>query len=243
MQAYLTLIGDKIKVSGDFGPGTKNDVMKFQGQESIRESGIVGPVTKRKLEDLVMSQYGSSSIPSDNSVSAQAASASGGSGGSGLGTVTSGFHKARLVDGLAIPAPGTPEVIQQIIWAANDIAFKPYVYGGGHNYYEASYGNVALDSGYDCSGSVSFALHGGGLLAEPDDSTGFEDYGRRGGSKWITIYTNAEHAYMDVAGLRFDTVAASYPDGAGIAGDRWSTKTRDVNDGVGQLMVRHPVGW
>ena len=90
-------------------------------------------------------------------------------------------------------------VVARVIAAANEIATRPYVYGGGHGSFESE--------GYDCSGSVSYALHGGGLLSSPEDSTGLESYGEPGPGKYITIYANAEHAYMVIDGRRFDTVA------------------------------------
>ncbi len=86
-----------------------------------------------------------------------------------------------------------------MIAAADEIATRPYVYGGGHGSFESA--------GYDCSGSVSYALHGGGLLSSPEDSTGLESYGEPGPGKYITIYANAEHACMTIDGRRFDTVA------------------------------------
>ena len=86
-----------------------------------------------------------------------------------------------------------------MIDAANHIAkHKPYCYGGGH-------GSWQVDSGYDCSGSVSYALHGGRLLRRPLDSSGFMRWGHGGKGKWITVYANPGHAFMVVAGLRFDT--------------------------------------
>ena len=94
-----------------------------------------------------------------------------------------------------------------MIAAADEIATRPYVWGGGHGSFE-SYG-------YDCSGSVSYALHGGGLLSSPEDSTGLESYGEPGPGKYITIYANAEHAYMVIDGKRFDTVALAED------GSRW----------------------
>ena len=86
-----------------------------------------------------------------------------------------------------------------MIAAGDEIATRPYVWGGGHGSFQSS--------GYDCSGSVSYALHGGGLLSSPEDSTGLESYGEPGPGRHITIYANAEHAFMVVDGKRFDTVA------------------------------------
>ena len=87
-----------------------------------------------------------------------------------------------------------------VIAAGNQITNTPYVYGGGHGSFEST--------GYDCSGSVSFALHGGGLLSSPLDSTGFMTWGEPGPGQWITVYSNPGHAYMEMAGIRFDTSGA-----------------------------------
>ena len=113
--------------------------------------------------------------------------------------------------------------------SANRIAFTPYVFGGGHGSFTSS--------GYDCSGSVSFALHGAGLLATPLDSSQFESYGQPGPGKWITIYTDPGHVFMDVAGIWFDTAAQSASNG----NDRWSMTRISPKGGDG--VVRHPAGW
>ena len=115
-------------------------------------------------------------------------------------------------------------VVQRVIAAGNRIATKPYRYGGGH----ASF----RDSGYDCSGSVSYALRGGGLLKTPRDSTGFMSYGRPGPGRHITIYANSGHMYMTVNGRRFDTSAVR------ISGSRWTSKPRSSAG----YVVRHPAG-
>ena len=99
-----------------------------------------------------------------------------------------------------LPADAPPQV-QQAIWAANEIQDKPYVYGGGHGDFD--------DDGYDCSGTVSYALHGAGLLETALDSGSFMKWGEKGPGTWITVYTNPGHAYAVIAGLRLDTSAAS----------------------------------
>jgi hypothetical protein len=114
--------------------------------------------------------------------------------------------------------------IWRVIASANRIARMPYKYGGGHGRYH--------DSGYDCSGSVSFALHFAGLLRTPLDSSGFMSYGAPGRGRHITIYANAGHAYMVVDGRRFDTSAVSE------TGSRW-TSTHRSSAGY---VVRHPRG-
>ena len=133
--------------------------------------------------------------------------------------------KAHLnSDGTASAPSDAPAVVKAVIAAANRIAHKPYIYGGGHGGWN--------DRGYDCSGSVSYALHGGGLLSSPEDSTGLESYGSAGRGRWITIWANSGHVYMYVAGLRFDTSAQ------GEAGSRWSDHGRS-NAG---FVERHPRG-
>jgi hypothetical protein len=150
--------------------------------------------------------------------------------------------KATLLpNGLAIAPTDAPPEVKAIIDAGNAIATKPYVYGGGHN---AKFSG----RGYDCSGSVSYALHGGGLLDAPLDSSSFMKWGDKGEGSWITIYTNPGHAYMVVAGLRFDTsmrtpiartARKSTRRGTRTLTSRWSTRMRPT-DGY---TVRHPSGF
>ena len=129
-----------------------------------------------------------------------------------------------LPDGSAVAPENAPEAVKRVILAANQIALFPYKWGGGHGAWR--------DDGYDCSGSVSFALAGAGLLGSPLTSGGFLEYGSLGRGKWITIYTNPGHMFMVVAGLRFDT------SGRGRVGTRWQEAPRSV-DG---FTVRHPPG-
>lgn len=114
----------------------------------------------------------------------------------GLSLVTPS-KKAQLVNGKAIPPEGAPPRVVRVIRAANRIRNEPYVYGGGHGSFESS--------GYDCSGSVSYALRGGRFVRTPLTSGSFMGWGRSGKGRWITVYANSGHAYMVVAGLRFDT--------------------------------------
>ncbi len=124
--------------------------------------------------------------------------------------------------------PNAPPAVVSVIAAANQIAFKPYRYGGGHGSW--------IDSGYDCSGSVSYALHGGGLISSPEDSTELESYGASGAGQWITIWANAGHTYMEVAGLWFDTASQRSTN----RWDRWSATRISPLSGY---VVRHPVGY
>ncbi len=127
-------------------------------------------------------------------------------------------------DGTAVAPHGVPGVVLAVIAAGNEIATKPYTWGGGHGAWQ--------DSGYDCSGSVSFALAGAGLLDSPLASGGFMRYGKPGPGRWITIYTNPGHMFMVVAGLRFDTSGAN-------GGTRWQAVGDRSYSG---FTVRHPPG-
>jgi cell wall-associated NlpC family hydrolase len=135
---------------------------------------------------------------------------------------------ARYVDGLAAAPESAPAAVQEIIWAGNQLIGLPYIYGGGHGSF--------ISPGYDCSGTVSFALHGADLLATPEDSSEFMVWGLKGVGRWVTIFTDPEHAYMTVAGLRLDTSSADDP--TNEQGPRWRP-LRQSNTG---FSVRHPVG-
>jgi cell wall-associated NlpC family hydrolase len=135
---------------------------------------------------------------------------------------------ARYVNGLAAAPMSAPAAVQQIIWAGNQLIGLPYIYGGGH----ASF----VSAGYDCSGTVSFALHGASLLAAPEDSSEFETWGSHGVGRWVTIFSNPGHAYMTVAGLRLDTSSADDP--SNEQGPRW----RPLRPGNEGFVERHPLG-
>jgi hypothetical protein len=134
-------------------------------------------------------------------------------------------EKAYLTSsGLAVAPASAPDQVKAIIEAGNAIATKPYKYGGGHARW--------IDTGYDCSGSVSYVLHAAGLLSRALDSTEFMTWGESGRGTWVTIRTNPSHAYMIVAGLRFDTSARSR------TGNRWSAQMRSASG----YTARHPEG-
>jgi soluble lytic murein transglycosylase-like protein len=144
--------------------------------------------------------------------------------GSGLETA----GPSAVLDGVLASAPeSAPAAVKAAIAAANSITSTPYVWGGGHGSW--------YSYGYDCSGAVSFALFGGGLLDTPLTSGSLESYGEEGPGRWITIYANASHTYMTIAGLRFDT--AGNP--AGVSGPRWHVEP-PYPEGY---VVRHPVGY
>jgi cell wall-associated NlpC family hydrolase len=127
--------------------------------------------------------------------------------------------------GTAVAPLDAPNVVAAVIQAGNQIARTPYKWGGGHGAW--------ADTGYDCSGSVSFALAGAGLLSSPLDSTGFEHWGARGPGRWITVYANPVHAFMVVAGLRFDTGGLTAP-----TRTRWQPTMRSTAG----FVARHPPG-
>jgi len=135
---------------------------------------------------------------------------------------------ARYVAGMAAAPMNAPAVVQQMIWAGNQIIGLPYIYGGGHRSF--------VSSGYDCSGTVSFALHGGALITTPQDSSELMHWGSHGIGRWVAIFSNPGHAYMTVAGLRLDTSSADDP--SNQQGPRW----RPLRTGNGGYTVRHPLG-
>jgi hypothetical protein len=144
-----------------------------------------------------------------------------------------------LPDGTAAAPADAPPQVQQAIWAANTLQGLPYVYGGGHN-------EDFDGKGYDCSGTVSFALHAAGLLDMPLDSGSFMKWGEKGPGAWITVYTNPGHAYAVIAGLRLDTSAASVTRSnkrkfkkALERGPRWRPTARSPRG----FKVRHPLGF
>jgi cell wall-associated NlpC family hydrolase len=134
-------------------------------------------------------------------------------------------HASLASDGRTALAPaGAPPQVVAAIAAANRINRKPYRYGGGHARFR--------DSGYDCSGTVSYVLHAAGVLRRPRASGDLMRFGARGRGRWITVYANGGHAYMVIAGLRFDT------SGPGPSGPRWRALKRSSRG----YTVRHPVG-
>jgi hypothetical protein len=129
-----------------------------------------------------------------------------------------------LPNGIALPPLDAPEEVKQIIEAGNIIARSPYKWGGGHGKW--------LDNGYDCSGSVSFALAAAGLLEGPMASGPLMSWGEPGKGKWVTIYTHPGHVFMEVAGVLFDTSNAR------VTGSRWGNQMRSTSG----FVARHPAG-
>lgn len=135
--------------------------------------------------------------------------------------------RAVLRNGVAYAPTSAPANVKSAIWAVNTIRRKPYVWGGGHGSFSAP--------GYDCSGTISFALHNAGMLGAPLPSSDFLRYGERGRGRWITIYSRPGHTFAVIAGLRLDTTDFRY--GRDI-GPRWHTDFRDPRG----FDARHPVG-
>jgi cell wall-associated NlpC family hydrolase len=131
---------------------------------------------------------------------------------------------ARLDAGVAYAPPAAPIAVVRAIRAGNRLQDKPYLYGGGHKSFKSA--------AYDCSGAVSYALHGGGLLTAPLNSSALMAWGTAGPGSWITVYANPGHAYAVIAGLRLDT------SGTGGRGPRWQLIQRDATG----FVARHPAG-
>ena len=134
---------------------------------------------------------------------------------------------AKIVDGVAYAPDDAPQAVKEAIWAGNAIRHKPYKYGGGHGTWN--------DSGYDCSGSVSYILHAAGLIKTSMDSSDFMSWGQQGTGQWITVYTNPGHAFVQIAGIRLDTSAEQDPHPAPGDGPRW----RPLMKTIGGFAARH----
>jgi cell wall-associated NlpC family hydrolase len=133
--------------------------------------------------------------------------------------------RAVLRNGIAYAPARAPQSVKNAIWAANSIRRKPYVWGGGHGSFS--------DRGYDCSGTVSYALHGAGVLGSPLPSSDLMRYGERGRGRWMTIYSRSGHTFAVIAGLRLDTTDLGR---GGDVGPRWYAYARDT----GGYVARHP---
>ena len=208
LQDFLTRVGVETDVDGQYGPVTARRVRSWERLSNVRRvNGRVSRGNARKLRR----QVDRNVVLGDESP---------------LAPMSAPGEQAILgEDGLAIAPASAPQEVKDAIEAANRIVGKPYKYGGGHGRWE--------DSGYDCSGAMSYALHGAGLLNRALTSGDFMRWGERGEGDWITIYAHGGHGYLVVAGLRFDTGWNN----AG-KGPRWSEEMRP-DDGY---TVRHPAG-
>jgi peptidoglycan hydrolase-like protein with peptidoglycan-binding domain len=213
LQRYLTRVGFRTSADGQFGRQTATAQKRFERSKRRRADGRATPGEQRLVQSSARQR--ASQPPPAEEQSQPAAPQRG---------------KAVIApDGRTAIAPeDAPQPVKDAIAAANRITDKPYKYGGGHGKWE--------DSGYDCSGAVSYALHGGDLLDQPLDSSGLARWGQAGRGEWITVYANSGHAYVVIAGLRFDTSA--YNDSGGEKGPRWRETQRPSSG----YTARHPEG-
>jgi cell wall-associated NlpC family hydrolase len=200
LQRYLDRAGYDTSADGIFGPATARSVRSFEIDEERRANGTATRFEQRLVRARAAAAPAEEEAP--------------------LATEEAYIDES----GLAVAPASAPPEVQAIIAAGNEIATKPYKYGGGHGKWK--------DTGYDCSGSMSYALHGAGLLDTALDSTGFMSWGEPGRGEWVTTYAHGGHSYMVVAGLRFDTSARK------VTGNRWSDEMRSPRG----YTIRHPEG-
>ncbi len=208
LQQALVTVGESLDVDGGFGAATTQALTDWEQAAGIKPDGVVGNASEIKVLGQAVA-------------TAQATGTSTNTPPSSPATATIG------VDGLAVAPLGAPAAVVSLIAAANAIATTPYVYGGGHKSFD--------DTAYDCSGSVSYALHGAGLLDYTMDSTMLESWGQPGIGQWVTVYANADHTFIVVAGIRFDTSGQKQ-----AGGTRWQPLT--TRSSYTGFVVRHPAG-
>jgi peptidoglycan hydrolase-like protein with peptidoglycan-binding domain len=248
-----------VRADGVFGRGTVRAVKRFQRRHGLRADGVVGASTWRMLRRSIHRRHRvarrtgraprvASRGPSVRVLQRRLGVAADGVYGPGTARAVKRFQRAHglAADGVVGPATwhalgiggrrpvlrpahlrrraGIPAAVSRAIAAANRIAGAPYRFGGGHRSFS--------DSGYDCSGSVSYVLHGAGRLGSPLDSSQLMSYGAAGRGRWITIYANPGHAYMVIRGRRYDTTGRSQ------TGSRWQPHRRSSAG----YVVRHPPG-
>lgn len=208
LQDFLTRAGYPVTVDGEFGAATTTALKAFEKASALPVDELVDAGDIDALRTKVGSAPGAEKP-------------------AGVTPLKLGPGDRATVgsDGLAIAPASAPDVVKKMIAAGNAIAKTPYIYGGGH-------ANFPRDKGYDCSGSMSYVLWGGKLLTSPLVSSDFPSWGQPGPGQWVTLYGNDGHAYMTVAGLRFDT------SGVDKDGSRWHASSRSAS-GYG---VSHPAG-
>lgn len=205
LQRWLTRLGYRTSVDGIFGPATRRSERSFERHHGLRVDGVASLADEAVIRKAFQALGASPTQTAPTAPTARAHISS---------------------DGRTAVAPAdAPEQVKEVVAAANEITDAPYRYGGGH-------GRGFNDTAFDCSGAVSHALHGADLVTRPLDSTDFESWGSRGRGRWITVYANSGHAYVIVAGLRFDT------SGSGEDGPRWRPQRRSSRG----YVARHPAG-
>jgi peptidoglycan hydrolase-like protein with peptidoglycan-binding domain len=221
LQGDLTKLGYAAATDGQFGPQTRLSVRSFQRSAGLTVSGVITPHEARTLKRIAKAGNEAGAVSTQTTLTTGSATATTTPGATTTTIVAAPTGQVAAVppavatigaDGLAVAPPGAPPAVVAIIQAGNEIAHMPYRYGGGHDTWK--------DTGYDCSGSVSYALHGAGLLDTPLSSYDFPTWGESGPGQWVTIYGNEGHAYMVVAGIRFDTSASKG------GGSRWTSVPR-----------------
>jgi hypothetical protein len=219
LQRLLRRAGFATKIDGVFGRGTYRTVRRLERELGLRVDGRFTRSDLRRVRVALQPTKGTGGFSMGDAEAAERRPRA-------VSSQEAPGAKAQLTeDGLAIPPADAPEAVKKVIAAANEIARKPYRYGGGHGRWQ--------DTGYDCSGSVSYALHGAGLLDRSMPSGSFTSWGEVGEGEWITIYAHGGHMYMTVAGLRFDT------SGRARTGSRWQKDDRSPRG----FTVRHPEGF
>jgi peptidoglycan hydrolase-like protein with peptidoglycan-binding domain len=201
LQSWLSHMGFRTSIDGHFGRNTRWNLRRFEQAKGLPINGILTSDDASAMRRAMAAHY--SYVEDDDEPTTPT-------------QVAPGAKATMASDGLHAVAPAdAPQQVKDAITAANEIVGKPYKYGGGHGSWN--------DSGYDCSGTVSYALHGAGLLSRPLSSGEFGSWGVSGRGSWISVYYNSGHAYALIAGLRLDT------SGSGGKGPRWHTDMRSTS--------------
>ena len=216
LQRELREAGYRTAVDGEYGNDTVKRVRAFEGNEQLAVDGKVTPADAQKLQEVTSrGENGEAELPTGGMAPGETEKKE----------TTPGAKATVGADGFAVAPAGAPAEVQKAIAAGNEIAKTPYKYGGGHA--------KLKDSGYDCSGSISYALRKAGIMKSSLASGPMMKFGESGPGEWITLYANSGHAYMVIAGLRFDTSARKQE------GSRWSDESRSSKG----YTARHPEGF